>query len=47
MGPMKTSVFKHTYKEPLSKNGFLNKKAFVDLAERLIEEFDVRTLVQQ
>ena len=30
------------YKEPLSKNGFLNKKAFVDLAERLIEEFDVR-----
>ena len=31
------------YKEPLSKNGFLNKKAFVDLAERLIEEFDVRT----
>lgn len=31
------------YKEPLSKNGFLNKKAFVDLTNRLIEEFDVRT----
>ena len=31
------------YKEPLSKNGFLNKKAFVELAERLIGEFDVRT----
>lgn len=31
------------YKEPLSKRGFLNKKAFVDLAERLIEEFDVRS----
>ena len=31
------------YKEPLSKNGFLNKKAFVELADRLIGEFDVRT----
>lgn len=31
------------YKEPLSKGGFLNQKAFEDNAKHLIEEFDVRT----
>ncbi len=36
-------ILKSYYKEPFSKSGFLNKKSIADYAEKLSEEYDIRS----